>query len=230
MSKKILIVDDEIRLLKLIRMILESRGYEVTEAFNGQDALTKAKTTPFDLILMDVMMPVMDGFTACKMIRNFYTSPIIMLTAKGEDYDQVKGLENGADDYIIKPFTPMVLSARIEAALRRSQSSYQNASEQMRLSFGDLHIDEGARDVYLNQERIETKKKEFDLLLYLAKNYNISLSIDQIVEHVWGYDYLGTDSTVYAHMNRLRKKLKHCGDYLQTVRGVGYKFEVPNET
>lgn len=223
-KQRILVVDDETRLREMIRMILENRGYSVTEAKNGLEAINFVKTTPPDLILLDVMMPVIDGFNACEQIREFYKGPIIMLTAKGEDYDQVQGLEKGADDYIVKPFTPMVLAARIQAALRRS-----HPNEPDKIIIGDLVIDKKAREVLIVGQSIDLNRKEYELLLYLAENCKITLSRDQILEHVWGYDYLGSESTVDSHMNRLRKKLGVCDQYVKTLRGFGYKFEVPHE-
>lgn len=224
----ILIVDDEPKLLEMIRMILENRDYKVLEASNGEEGVIMAKVMAPDLILMDVMMPVMDGFTACERIREFSKCPIIMLTAKGEDYDQVNGLQKGADDYVVKPFTPMVLAARIEAVLRRA--GQMGTDDEDRIVYGDLIIDIKARDVILGGQKIAFNKKEFDLLVYMARNYGISLSRDQILEKVWGYDYLGSESTVDTHINRIRNKLSGCEQYLITVRGYGYKFEVIHES
>ncbi len=174
-------------------------------------------------------MPVMDGFTACQRIREFSKCPIIMLTAKGEDYDQVNGLTYGADDYVIKPFTPMVLVARIEAVLRRFQSTEKSGKQDEALILGGLMIDQKGRSVVVSGKNIDLSRKEFDLLAYMAQNYDISLSRDQLLENVWGYDYLGSESTVDSHVNRLRNKLESCGRYLKTVRGYGYKFEVDHE-
>lgn len=231
MSEKkatILIVDDEPRLLEMIRMVLENRDYQVLEASNGEQAILMTRTMEPDLVLMDVMMPVMDGFTAVSKIREFTSCPIIMLTAKGEDYDQVNGLERGADDYVVKPFTPMVLVARIESVLRRYKKGSQSEKEES-MSYGKVIIDIMGRTVLVGGEHCDLSKKEFDLLVYLAQNYDISLSRDQILERVWGYDYLGSESTVDSHVNRLRNKLKECGTYLKTIRGYGYKFEVNDE-
>ena len=219
-AKKILIVDDELRLREMISMILKNRGYQVIEGSNGAEAVTLTKTESPDLILLDVMMPIMNGFSACETIRNFYEGPILMLTAKGEDVDQVIGLEKGADDYIIKPFTPMVLAARVQAALRRGHHHETDT-----LSVGHVSIDLKGRDVTVCNEHIALNRKEFDLLVYLAENRCISLSRDQILENVWGYDYLGSDSTVDSHINRLRNKLGVCEGYIKTVRGYGYRFE-----
>ncbi|MBN2794096.1 MAG: response regulator transcription factor [Clostridia bacterium] len=225
MKEKILIVDDEYKIREMITMILEHRGYEVVAASNGHEAIILAQSEHPDLILMDVMMPIMNGFDALKKIRNFTACPVIMLTAKGEDEDQVTGLEGGADDYIIKPFTPMVLSARIAAQLRRAGNDF-GQSDPQKMIFGDLVIDQKLLEVTLNGEPIELKRKEFDLLVYMARNHGIALSVDQILEKVWGYDYLGTENTVYSHMNRLRKKLDTYEKVIKTVRGYGYKFEV----
>lgn len=219
-NKKILVVDDETRIRDLLRIVLESRGYGVIEAKDGSEAVSSAKENKPDLIILDIMMPVLNGFDSCKQIRAFSNCPILMLTAKGEDYDQLEGFDCGADDYVIKPFTPMVLEARVKSLLRRS---IKNDVSQ---THGVLRIDEDARQIWVNEQEAVLNRKEFDLLYYLAKNENISLSRDQILENVWGYDYLGTSSTVDAHINRLRSKLNECSSYIKTVRGYGYRFEV----
>jgi len=220
-NNRILVVDDEISIRKLLRVVLENRGFKVEEAENGEAALKLFSVSTFDLTILDVMMPGMDGFECCKRIREDYDCPILMLTAKGEDYDQVHGLEYGADDYIIKPFTPTVLVARVQALLRRSTKSGVGRSV-----FGNLMIDPDAREVTVSGDRIYLSRKEYDLLAYLMENDNILLSRDQILETVWGYDYLGSSSTVDTHVNRLRNKLGTCGAYIKTLRGSGYKFEV----
>jgi len=219
-KQKIMVVDDETRIRDLLRVILESRGFEVVEAKDGIDAVNQAKEKMPDLIILDIMMPGLNGFESCKKIREFTDCPILMLTAKGEDYDQLEGFDCGADDYVIKPFTPMVLEARVKALLRRCDK------QATREHFGKLKIDEAARQVWVDGSEIACNRKEFDLLYYLAMNENISLSRDQLLENVWGYDYLGTASTVDAHINRLRAKLETCGCYINTIRGYGYRFEV----
>lgn len=221
-QKTILVVDDEKRIVELTSMVLKSRGYAVLEGKNGKEAVSITKSMNPDLILLDLMMPEMDGFTACKEIRKISKCPIIMVTAKGEDYDQVYGLESGADDYIVKPYTPMVLVARIEACIRRSIDSSSIDSQVM----GEIVLDKNSRDVLINGSKIDLNRKEYDLLVYLAENQGISISRDQILEKVWGYDYLGSESTVDTHVNRLRKKLGDYNKYLKTVRGYGYRFEV----
>ena len=224
LDKRILIVDDEAKLRAMLRMILENRHYEVVEAANGREAIAETSCSKPDLILMDVMMPVMDGLESCRQIRRFSACPIIMLTAKGEDYDQVFGLESGADDYIVKPFNTAVLIARIEAALRRAKGV-----DLSMVSVGEIIIDIDAHGVTLAGGNIDLSRKEYDLLLYFCKNKEISLSRSQILETVWGYDYIGTESTVDTHVNRLRKKLGIYGKYVKTMRGFGYRFEVDHE-
>ncbi len=218
-KKTILVVDDETRLRDLLRIVLENRGYRVIEAENGKQALSVFDENAPDMVILDVMMPEMDGLACCSRLRAKSSCPVLMLTAKGEDYDQVKGFDCGADDYIIKPFTPMVLVARVEALFRRSQN-------QKRTSFGSIRIDQDAREVTVDGTPALLSRKEYELLVYLAENENISLSRDQILEGVWGYDYLGSPNTVDTHINRLRTKLGSCGAYITTLRGYGYRFEV----
>ena len=220
-NKKILVVDDEPSIRDLLRVVLESRGFDVIEADNGKTALRAFEEGAPDMVVLDVMMSQMDGFECCRRLRTISDCPILMLTAKGEDYDQVSGLDCGADDYVIKPFTPMVLVARMEALFRRSDKEGRQ-----RTVFGGMRIEPNSREVFVDEERIALSRKEFDLLKYLAENYNISLSRDQILEYVWGYDYLGSSNTVDTHVNRLRNKLGRCGGYIETLRGYGYKFEV----
>ena len=218
-KQTILVVDDETRLRDLLRIVLENRGYRVAEAENGKQALKVFDEVSPDMVVLDVMMPEMDGLTCCEQLRARSSCPVLMLTAKGEDYDQVKGFECGADDYVIKPFTPMVLVARVEALFRRSQG-------QQRTAFGSIKIDRDAREVTVDGAEALLSRKEYDLLVYLIENENISLSRDQILECVWGYDYLGSSNTVDTHINRLRTKLGKCGGYIATLRGYGYRFEV----
>ena len=221
-TKKILVVDDEPSIRDLLRVVLESRGFEVIEAENGLSALRAFEAGGADMVILDVMMPQMNGLECCRKLRAISDDcPILMLTAKGEDYDQINGLDCGADDYVIKPFTPMVLVARMEALFRRSDKDARS-----RTVFGGMRIDINGREVFIDDERITLSRKEYDLLKYLADNYNISLNRDQILEYVWGYDYLGSSNTVDTHINRLRNKLGRCGVYITTLRGYGYKFEI----
>jgi DNA-binding response OmpR family regulator len=218
---KILVVDDEPRIRDLLRVVLESRDYDVVEAEDGVSALQQESDASPNLVVLDVMMPRMDGFTCCKELRKQTDCPIMMLTAKGEVYDQVQGLEAGADDYVIKPFTPMVLVARVEALLRR-----MTASNDAQAQYGQIFVDTDARTVSIEKKDIALNRKEYELLSYFISNQHMSLSREQILEAVWGYDYLGTENTVDTHINRLRKKLGNCSTYIQTVRGYGYRFEV----
>jgi len=219
-KSRILVVDDDNRIRLLLKTILESRGYEVFLAEDGKQGLEAFKIYCPSLVILDIMMPVMDGLSCAAEIRKISNCPIIMLTAKGEEYDQVEGFDKGADDYVIKPFAPMVLVARIEALLRRTFSENNSLKE-----FEKLSIDIDARVVSVDGEEISLSKKEYDLLTYLTENYNISLSRDQILEAVWGYDYLGSENTVDTHINRLRNKLLGASEYIITMRGFGYKFE-----
>lgn len=220
-KKRILVADDEPRIRDLLRIVLENHGFEIAEAEDGEAALNSFASSPPDLVILDVMMPGMDGFECCRRLRSISGCPILMLTAKGEDYDQVEGLESGADDYMVKPFAPMVLAARVQALLRRSARE-----QKQRYTFGGMVIDAEAREVTAEGETLSLSRKEYDLLLYLTENYNISLSREQILESVWGYDYLGSAGTVDTHINRLRSKLGKCGAYIMTLRGYGYRFEV----
>jgi len=220
-QRTVLITDDEERIRKMLKLMLENRGFRVFEASNGVEALKAFDAIAPDLVILDVMMPEKDGFECLGEIRKKSECPVLMLTAKGEDYDQVEGLSGGADDYIVKPFSPVVLSARIEAILRRSSEHTEKKTV-----YGVLRIDNDSRMVYSETEPIVLNRKEFDLLNTLAENERISLSRDQLLEKVWGYDYLGSDSTVDTHINRLRSKLGDSSKYIKTVRGYGYKFEV----
>jgi DNA-binding response OmpR family regulator len=216
----VLLIEDDRLIVEPVVRALKGLNYTVLTAYDGAAGLDMALNRQPDLIILDIMLPEMDGWEVCKAVRRKSVVPILMLTAKGEDYDQVEGLESGADDYIIKPFTPMVLAARIQALLRRSGQSGGGGR------FGNLEIDPDAREVRAGGETVPLSRKEYELLAYLAENNNISLSRDQILESVWGYDYLGSSNTVDTHINRLRTKLGACGSYSGTLRGYGYRFEV----
>lgn len=217
---KILAVDDDNRIRLLLTTILEARGYTVVTAENGREGLDVFKKEKPHLVILDIMMPVVDGFTAAGEIRKISDCPVLMLTAKGEEYDQVEGFETGADDYVVKPFTPMVLIARIEALLRRSYGADDGKKQ-----FGMLSLSPEGREVFVAGQPVNLSRKEYDLLLYLVENHHISLSRDQLLEAVWGYDYLGSDNTVDTHINRLRNKLSSASEYIVTLRGFGYKFD-----
>ena len=218
---KILIADDEDRMRKLVGDFLKKQGYQVVEAADGREALEVFSSEPdIDLIILDVMMPVYDGWSVCREIRKTSQVPIIMLTARGEESDELFGFDLGADEYISKPFSLKILAARVHALLRRTENTKEIKS------FGDLVIDKPGRQVYLAGDRIELSPKEFDLLLYLSENAGIALSREQILSAVWDYDYLGDGRTVDTHIKKIRAKLGNKSDLIQTVRGLGYRFEV----
>lgn len=221
---EILIVDDEVNIRKVVREYAEFEGYSVSEAENGMDAVNICREKDFDLIIMDVMMPRLDGYSACKEIHKTKNIPVIMLSARGEEYDKLFGFEIGVDDYVVKPFSPKELMARVKVVLKRGNSSVsENAGE--KVTFEGLEIDLSGREVYVNGERASMTPKEYDLLFYLVKNKNIALSRDKLLEEVWGYDFFGDDRTVDTHIKMLRNSLGEYRKFIVTLRGMGYKFE-----
>lgn len=220
-KKKILIVDDELKMRILIRDFLRKEGFETIEASNGNDALNLfLEDKEIDLIILDIMMPQMDGWDVCKKIRNYSNSiPILMLTAKSTNEDIIKGFQLGSDDYLTKPFHIQILIERVKALLRRTKNEDN-------LIFGNLFINVLGRTVKVNNEIIDLSVKEYDLLLYLVENKDIALTRDDIIQKVWNYDFLGDGRTIDTHIKTLRNKLGECGDYIKTVWGIGYKFEV----
>jgi len=224
MSKTILIVDDEYRIRRLISDYFKKEDFLVIEAENGEEAIIKFKNNTLDLIILDVMMPKLNGWEVCRIIRKSSTIPIIMLTAKAEEEDELLGFELGVDDYITKPFSPKVLIAKTKALFKRIESV--NDVSNQPLVIEALVIDELSHRVTLKDEDVNLSPKEYDLLLYLVKNKGIALSRDMILNNVWGYDYYGDLRTVDTHIKRLREKLKDNADYISTVRGSGYRFEV----
>ncbi len=225
-NKKILIADDEPQMLELLRAYLAKSKFDVVEAANGLEVLEKIKDTTFDCIVLDVMMPEKDGLSTCLEIRKLSEVPIIMLSARGDELDRVHGLELGADDYIVKPFSPRELVARINSLLRRSQTPVKADHEVSERTFGGISIDEKGRNVRINGEEIELTPKEFDLLLFLTKHTNQVWTREQILEQVWGYGFYGSLRTVDTHIKTLRMKLGDFSNYITTIWGVGYKFEV----
>lgn len=221
---KILVVDDESRMRKLIRDFLVKSGYEVLEAEDGEQAVdTFMLVKDIALIILDVMMPKMDGWQACKEIRKNSKVPIIMLTAKSSEADELKGFELGVDEYISKPFSPKILVARVEAVLRRSNSVTPDEI----IYAGDIVIDKSAHQVTIAGKVIELSYKEFELLTYFAENQGIALSREKILNNVWNYDYFGDARTIDTHVKKLRSKLgEKGGEYIKTIWGMGYKFEV----
>ena len=220
---KILVVDDEPKIREVIKEYAEFSGYDVTEAEDGMSAIGLCKLNDYDLIVMDVMMPKLDGFSACKEIKKIKDIPVIMLSARGEEYDKLFGFELGLDDYIVKPFSPKELMARINAVLTRFKS--KSASTQGDLKFGGLEINIPARTVTVDGKKIDLTPKEYELLFYLVENKNIALSRDKLLSDIWGYDFFGDDRTIDTHIKNLRNSLGPYRDYIVTLRGVGYKFE-----
>ncbi|MCL2122351.1 MAG: response regulator transcription factor [Clostridiales bacterium] len=221
---KILIVDDESRMRKLLHDYLEASGVQILEAADGQaglDIFTGVKG--IDLVILDVMMPKMDGWQVCREIRKISNVPVIMLTARGEERDELKGFDLGVDEYIAKPFSPKILAARIEALIRRS-SGYASVQT---IFLGELTIDKDGRKVLVSGKPVELSFKEYELLTYLIDNSGVALSREKILNQVWDYDYYGDTRTIDTHIKKLRQKLGDCGDYIETVRNIGYKFEVP---
>lgn len=220
---KLLIVDDEIKIREVIREYAEFSGYDVTEAEDGMSALGLCKLNDYDLIIMDIMMPKLDGFSACKEIKKIKDIPVIMLSARGEEYDKLFGFELGIDDYVVKPFSPKELMARINAVLSRKKA--HNSASQSIMQFGGLEINIPARTVIVDGEKVDLTPKEYDLLFYLVENKNIALSRDKLLSDIWGYDFFGDDRTIDTHIKNLRNNLGPYRDYIVTLRGVGYKFE-----
>ncbi|WPC42399.1 response regulator transcription factor [Clostridium sp. JS66] len=221
-NKKILVVDDEPLIRKLVTDFLKREGYTILEAEDGRKALDVfSSEKDIDLVILDVMLPEYDGWTVCREIRKKSSTPIIMLTARGEEFDELFGFDIGADEYIAKPFSPNILMARVNAVLRRAVPVDSKTKE-----FNGLIIDENAHEVNIDDCPIDLSPKEYDLLMYLTENYGKAVSREQILDKVWGYDYYGDLRTVDTHINRLRIKLDSKSNYVQTVRGYGYRFEV----
>ena len=224
---RILVVDDESRMRKLVRDFLVRENYEVLEAGDGEEALDIFyREKDIALIILDVMMPKRNGFEVCREIRENSKVPIIMLTAKGDESDELNGFELGVDEYISKPFSPKILVARVGAILRRSGKT---SEEGTLLSMGGIAIDKTAHMVTVDGERIDLSYKEFELLTYFVENVGIALSREKILNHVWNYDYFGDARTIDTHVKKLRAKIGEKGEYIKTIWGMGYKFEVGEE-
>lgn len=220
---KILIVDDEQKIREVIREYSEFNGYSADEASDGMTAVNMCKVNDYDIIIMDIMMPKLDGFSACKEIRKHKDTPIIMLSARGEEYDKLFGFELGIDDYVVKPFSPKELMARINAVLTRNRR--QPPASYRTFCTGGLSVDPVSRTVSINGENADMTPKEYDLLFYLVENRNIALSRAKLLQDVWGFDYYGDDRTIDTHIKNLRNILGPYRDHIVTIRGVGYKFE-----
>ena len=220
---KILIVDDEQKIREVIREYSEFNGDEVEEAADGMEAVGKCKLNDYDIIIMDIMMPKLDGYSACKEIRKIKNIPVIMLSARGEEYDKLFGFELGIDDYVVKPFSPKELMARVSAVLARTNRKEEATPDV--LKFEGLEINIPARTVTVDGVKAELTPKEYELLFYLVENKNIALSRDKLLSDIWGYDFFGDDRTIDTHIKNLRNNLGKYRDYIVTLRGVGYKFE-----
>lgn len=223
MNKCILIVDDESRMRKLIKDFLAVKGFSMLEAEDGEKALQvyEENSQKIDLVLLDVMMPKLDGWSVLRQIRQTSKVPIIMLTARGEEQDELFGFELGVDEYISKPFSPKILVARVEAILKRTQGDTKEVKD-----YGGIEIDKEGRTVTVDGKVLELSLREYELLVYLVENENIALSRDKILNNVWNYDYYGDSRTIDSHIKKIRHKLGKRGKYIKTMRGVGYKFEV----
>lgn len=223
LDSKILVVDDESRMRKLIKDFLAQKGFSILEAADGEEALEvfENNKNKIDLILLDVMMPKLDGWSVLRQIRQTSKVPIIMLTARGEEQDELFGFELGVDEYISKPFSPKILVARVEAILKRTKKKTNEVK-----NYGGIEIDPEGRTVKVDGKQIELSLREYELLKYLIDNKNIALSRDKILNNVWNYDYYGDSRTIDSHIKKIRHKLGKKGKYIETMRGVGYKFEV----
>lgn len=220
---KILVVDDEMRMRKLVKDFLVKKDYQVVEASDGEEALDIFfSDNEISLIILDVMMPKIDGWEVLKEIRNYSTIPVIMLTAKGEERDELNGFELGVDEYISKPFSPKILVARVDALLRRSNL----LTEDERIEAGVIVLDKSSHTVTISGTQVELSFKEFELLTYFMENQGIALSREKILNHVWNYDYFGDARTIDTHVKKLRSKMNEAGEYIKTIWGMGYKFEV----
>lgn len=223
---KILIADDEERMREMIREYVSLEGYDIDEASDGVEALNMFKNKTYSLVLLDVMMPKMDGWTVCREIRKTSQVPIIMLTARGEEYDKLFGFELGVDDYIVKPFSPKELLARIKAIIRRSNQSGEGISSGTTIKYDGIAIELNSRNVYVDEKLKSLTPKEYELLIFFAQNPNKVFSREQLLNSVWGYDFIGDDRTVDTHVKMLRENLGDYRKYIVTIWGTGYKFDV----
>lgn len=224
----ILVVDDEARIRSIIRKYAEFEGHTVTEAGDGMEAVRLCRREQFDIVILDIMMPELDGFSACREIRKTSSVPIIMLSARGEEYDKINGFESGVDDYVVKPFSPRELLLRVEAVMKRINARTEREGQQnqvVEFDNGGLRADLTARIVYVDGERVEMSPKEYDLFFYLLRNRNVALTRERLISEVWGYDFYGDARTLDTHIKLLRKSLGRYSDYIVTLRGVGYRFE-----
>lgn len=227
---KILVVDDEEKIRALIRKYAVFEGHTVEEACDGIEAVRMCRENKYDIVIMDIMMPELDGFSACREIRRASDVPILMLSARGEEYDKINGFELGIDDYVIKPFSPKELMLRVEAIMKRSNRSVKdNAVKNEIFELEGLRVDFTARLVFIDGNRAELSPKEYDLLFYMIKNRNIALPREKLICEVWGYDFYGGDRTLDTHIKLLRRSLGEYSKFIVTLRGVGYRFDAPRQ-
>ena len=219
-------MDDEEKIREVIREYAEFEGYEIEEASDGMEAVNICKVKDFDIIIMDIMMPKLDGYSAAKEIRKSKKIPILMLSARGEEYDKLFGFEIGIDDYVVKPFSPKEVMARVRVIINRNKSKEEL---NRRLVFDGLEIDFDGRNVFVDGKKAEMTPKEYDLLFYMVKNKNIALSREKLLNEIWGFDFFGDDRTVDTHIKMLRNSLGKYRDFIVTLRGLGYKFEYDNK-
>ncbi len=225
---RILVADDEAKIREVIREYAEFSGYEVTEAEDGMEAVAICREQNFDAVVMDIMMPRLDGFSACKEIRKTKDIPVLMLSARGEEYDKLFGFELGIDDYVVKPFSPKELMARLSVMINRRKAAAA-AQETERYRFSGLEVDIDGRNVLVDGIKTEMTPKEYDLLFYLVRNRGLALSREKLLSDIWGFDFYGDDRTVDTHIKMLRSSLGPYRDYIVTLRGLGYKFEAKDE-
>ena len=218
------VVDDEEKIRAMIKKYAVFEEYEAVEACDGMEAVSLCRKEQFDCIIMDIMMPELDGFSACREIRKFSAAPVIMLSARGEEYDKIHGFELGIDDYVVKPFSPRELMMRVAAVIRRTTSSQPLQQQEVYRNNG-LEVNFTARTVTVDGQRVNLSPKEYELLFYMVRNKNIALSRDKLLSEVWGYDFYGDDRTLDTHIKLLRKNLGVYADMIVTLRGVGYRFE-----
>ena len=221
----VLMVDDEARIRDIVTQYLKFEGYTCDEAANGKQAVEMAEKTAYDLIIMDVMMPFMDGITALRVLRQSSAVPVILLTAKGKEYDKVFGFELGADDYVVKPFSPKELMARVKAILKRTQRSEENAAAQQAYTYKMLTVNPVSYEAYIDGRKLSLTPKEFELLLCFIKNKGAVLTREQLLNEVWGYDFYGDSRTVDTHIKMLRNNLGEYRELIKTVWGVGYRYD-----
>ena len=222
---RLLVVDDEEKICEIVKKYAEFEGHSIDVAHDGMEAIAMVKNANYDLVIMDVMMPELDGFSAVREIRKFSDIPVIMLSARGEAYDKINGFETGIDDYVTKPFSPKELMLRVAAIMNRVSKVASSETQNDVFATDRLRVDFSARKVFVSGEQVDLSPKEYDLLFYMVKNKGLALSREKLLSEVWGYDFYGDDRTLDTHIKLLRRSLKDCAEYIVTLRGMGYRFE-----